>query len=227
MEDLVEALIGFIHAHAMWAILIIGLIAFAESLLIIGMFIPATALMIAVGALVGTGALDPWSVLISAILGAILGDLVSYEIGRRLGPGVIHRPFLRRYRDSVAAARLFFMRYGTATVFIGRFLGPLRATAPLVAGMLAMNGKRFQFANVTSAVVWAPVMMAPGWLAARGVSSASGAMIEKVVLILAGIVTLGGFGAILAGHLHGRRRRARRNLRRQLRLAAEQSMPAA
>lgn len=225
MEHLVENLIAFIHAHAMWAIIIIGLIAFAESLLIVGMFIPATAIMIAVGALVGGGALDPWAVLASAIVGAILGDLVSYEVGRRLGPGVIHRPMLRRYRDSVAAARLFFMRYGTATVFVGRFLGPLRATAPLVAGMLAMNGRRFQFANVTSAIVWAPAMMAPGWLAARGMSSASGALIEHIILVLAGLVTLGGFGVVIAGHFHSRRRRARRDQRRRLRQAAEQPAP--
>src|SRR6516225_4469375 len=98
-----------------------------------------------------------------AILGAILGDIVSYALGRLTGPRVVYKWPLSRHRHGVARARLFFRRYGLSAVFFGRFLGPIRCTVPLVAGMMAMDQRRFQAANVLSAVVWAPILFAPGW----------------------------------------------------------------
>ena len=56
----------------------------------------------------------------------------------------------------------FFARWGVLGVFLGRFLGPLRATVPLVAGMGGMPVWRFQIANVTSAVLWAAGLLVPG-----------------------------------------------------------------
>ena len=53
-------------------------------------------------------------------------------------------------------------RWGAAGVFLGRFLGPLRATVPLVAGLAAMPALPFQAANWSSAVVWSFVVLAPG-----------------------------------------------------------------
>jgi membrane protein DedA with SNARE-associated domain len=114
--------------------------------------------------------LDPLPILFCAIVGAIAGDIVCYAIGAALGIRLMHRPALRPYRTSVARARLFFRRYGFAAVFLGRFFGPLRCTLPLVAGMMRMTQRKFQAANVLSAIVWAPAMLTPGYLAARGLA---------------------------------------------------------
>jgi membrane protein DedA with SNARE-associated domain len=65
-------------------------------------------------------------------------------------------------------ARLFFRRYGFAAVFFGRFFGPIRATVPVTAGMMGMSAGRFQVANILSALIWAPAILGPGWLMARG-----------------------------------------------------------
>ena len=62
----------------------------------------------------------------------------------------------------MARARLFFYRYGFASVLIGRFLGPIRSTIPTVAGVMGMAHGRFQLANVSSAILWMPLMLAPG-----------------------------------------------------------------
>ncbi|GLK73993.1 DedA family protein [Ancylobacter dichloromethanicus] len=168
MEALSADVVAFLHSHEYLIPLFIGLIAFGESLVIVGLIIPATALMLAIGGLVGTGIVSPVPVIGGAIVGAVLGDIVSYWLGRWLGPRVVHRPPLLRYREQVAQARLFFRRFGFASIFVGRFFGPVRATMPLVAGMMRMDQRRFQFANVSSAIVWAPVMLAPGWLAGKG-----------------------------------------------------------
>ena len=72
MDELIPRATDVIAQHGMWAGPIIGLLAFGESLAIVGLFIPATALMIATGGLIGTGVLPPLPVLLCAMGGAIL-----------------------------------------------------------------------------------------------------------------------------------------------------------
>jgi membrane protein DedA with SNARE-associated domain len=74
-----------------------------------------------------------------------------------------------KHRTPLARARLFFRKYGVASIYLCRFMGPVRAFVPLIAGVTAMPHRRFQIANVGSALVWVPVMLAPGYLAAKGV----------------------------------------------------------
>ena len=85
----------------------------------------------------------------------------------------------------MARARLFFYRYGFASVLIGRFLGPIRSTIPTVAGVMGMAHGRFQLANVSSAILWMPLMLAPGYVTARSLGSAENAQ-QIAMLIGAG-----------------------------------------
>lgn len=181
-----------------------------ESLVLVGLMVPATALMLLIGGLVGGGVIAAVPVVAGAVVGAILGDIISYVIGRWAGTSIVYRWPLNRYKSGVAKARLFFRRYGFAAVFLGRFFGPLRSTVPLVAGMMSMDQARFQLANIASAIVWAPLMLAPGWAAARGASQ-FGAMTEAHWLGFAAIVTVLTLvaGAII-GWLMLRNRAARR-----------------
>lgn len=165
IDELLADILTLITEHAAIAGPIVGVLAFAESLIVIGMFVPAVALMIAVGGLIAAGVLDPVPVLVCAITGSVLGDWVSYLLGRRIGPSIYRRWPLRNHRPAIARARLFSRRYGFASVFIGRFFGPIRATIPLVAGVVQMNNRSFQIANVLSAVIWVPALLAPGYLA--------------------------------------------------------------
>ena len=189
MEAFFADLTQLLKDNQMWAGPIVGLISFGESLVIVGLLIPATAVMVVIGGLLGAGVVTPVPVLLGAVVGAVLGDIVSYFLGRWLGPSIVHKWPLNRYRHSVAKTRLFFRKYGFASVFIGRFLGPIRSTVPLVAGMMAMEQKRFQIANVLSACVWAPVMLAPGWLAGRGMMEFDG-LTEMHILGLIGLILL-------------------------------------
>jgi len=168
METIAADLAQLMQGHQYLVPFIVGVIAFGESLVLLGLLLPATALMLAIGGLIGSGMVEPIPVVGGAIAGAVAGDVVSYWLGRWVGPRVVHRWPLQGYRLQVAQARLFFRRFGFASVFFGRFLGPVRSTIPLVAGMMRMDQRRFQFANVASAIVWAPVMLAPGWVAAEG-----------------------------------------------------------
>lgn len=171
MEDLTSRITLFITEHGVWAGPIVGLLAFGESLAFVGLLIPATALMIAVGGLIGAGTIDPLPVMLWAMGGAIIGDWISFSIGRKIGPSAYRRWPLNRHRPVVARARLFFRRYGFIAVFFGRFLGPLRSTVPLVAGVMEMSRRRFQLANVASALLWVPVMFTPGYVTVKSLGS--------------------------------------------------------
>jgi membrane protein DedA with SNARE-associated domain len=97
----------------------------------------------------------------ACIAGAVLG----YWVARALGPAAVRRRVPRRHRRRYARAVLVFRRFGFAAVFVARFLSPLRAVAPIAAGVTRMPELRFQAANIASALVWAPLLLMPGWLA--------------------------------------------------------------
>ncbi len=154
--------VQFISTSEGWAGPLIAVLAFAESLVFFSLLVPFTAMIVASGALLASGTLDPWIILPWGILGASTGDAVSYWIGRYFGRRV-HRiwPF-KNDPELLERGHRFFMRWGVLSVFLGRFFGPLRAVVPLVAGMMEMQQTRFQIANVGSAIVWLPLLMLPG-----------------------------------------------------------------
>lgn len=168
MEAMLEPVAEFIRNNGAWAGVVLGLFIMMESMLIIGAFIPATPLLVLTGGLLATGVLDPVTVLTGCIIGAILGDGISFFIGRRYGTRILRHRRLRRYRRQFALTRLYCQRFGVASVYVGRFIGPLRAFVPAVLGTLRMPVRRFQTANVLSAIVWVFGALAPGYLTAKG-----------------------------------------------------------
>jgi membrane protein DedA with SNARE-associated domain len=159
MSDTVKLLVTFIAQHAEWAFPIMFITAFGESFVFLSLLFPGTALMVAAGLLVPDGTLPLFPLLAGSILGAVLGDSVSWQLGRRYGHLLDNRwPFTRR-PDLMIRGTAFFQKYGLASVFIGRFLGPLRATVPLVAGIAKMRPLPFWIANIASALIWAPAVM--------------------------------------------------------------------
>ena len=171
MQALIDQLVLFIQNNQAWAGFVIFLMTFGESLFVVGLFIPATVLLFATGTLMATGTLDSGTILIWGVIGAIVGDALSFWLGRWMGPKVLRHKHLNPYRRKVARARLFFYRYGFFAVLIARFLGPLRCFIPTVAGVMGMPELRFQLANIISAILWLPALLAPGYLATRGVEA--------------------------------------------------------
>lgn len=168
MDGFVDSVARFLVAHRGWAGPVIGLLVFLESLAVVGLLVPATTIVIMTGGFLASGLIDPAPVIFWSVAGAVAGDWVSYAVGYRIGPGAYRRWPLNRQRRSVAKARLFFHRFGFISVFFGRFIGPLRATVPLVAGVMQMDRKTFQAANVASALLWVLMLLTPGYFAARG-----------------------------------------------------------
>uniref|UniRef100_B0T9F3 SNARE associated Golgi protein n=1 Tax=Caulobacter sp. (strain K31) TaxID=366602 RepID=B0T9F3_CAUSK len=194
MDALLAGLSTFVSDHHAWAGVTLGLATFLESLVLIGAFIPATALMLVAGGLIATGALDAVSVLLWSSAGAVLGDAVSYALGARLGGSVLRGRLFVRHRRTIARTRLFARRYGVGSIFLGRFFGPLRAFVPVMAGMVRMKAHTFQIANVASALIWVAVLVAPGYLAAQGLSVLSTLPTDQLAPIGLAAVSLAAVG---------------------------------
>ena len=136
MGDLEQLVTDFITAHQAWAGPTVCALAFGESLAVIGFLLPATAALVLVGVLIGQDLLDFWLMAAWAIPGAALGDAVSFWIGRYFRDSIRGLWPFTRHKQSLDYGHRFFARWGVASVFLGRFLGPVRAVIPLVAGMM-------------------------------------------------------------------------------------------
>ncbi len=194
MEDLVQPTLAFISAHAGWAFAVIFVTAFGELFVFLSLLFPGTSLLIAAGALMATRTLPYFPVLAGAVLGATLGDTVSYWIGRRFGRALATMWPFTRNPELLPRGTRFFARYGGPSVFIGRFFGPLRAVIPLAAGVMQMPSDRFWIANVTSALVWAPMLIFVGDAVGKLGERLIGA--ENLVILVLGSVILFGIGGV-------------------------------
>jgi membrane protein DedA with SNARE-associated domain len=194
MEQLAQPLLDFIRAHSDWAAVIMFVAAFGESFAFLSLLFPGTTVLIAAGTLMSAGTLPYGPVLIGAVAGAVLGDSVSFWIGRRFG-GAIARlwPFSRN-PDLLPRGIRFFERHGGKSVFIGRFFGPIRAVIPLAAGIMRMPRIRFWFANVTSAIVWAPMLLLVGDAVGQAGDRLIGS--ANTVLLVFGGLTLFGIAGV-------------------------------
>lgn len=161
-HDSVQHITAFVRNHSEWAVPIVFVLAFAESLAFISLLVPAWGALVAIGALSGSAGIRFWPMWIAAALGAALGDWLSYWIGLKLEYSVQHIWPLSRHPDLIPRGEAFVKKWGALGIFIGRFFGPLRAAVPLVAGIFEMPYWRFQFANFSSAFVWAAVLLTIG-----------------------------------------------------------------
>ena len=162
-----QQILEFVKEHQTWAPLIVGLLAFGESLAIVSLFVPATFALVGVGALIGATNIEFWPVWVAAAIGASLGDWVSYWVGYKLENTAKRTWPLSYYPHLYDQGEIFFRRWGVWSIFLGRFFGPVRAIIPLIAGVFEMPQLQFQIANVTSAMVWAFVLLAPGFTALK------------------------------------------------------------
>jgi membrane protein DedA with SNARE-associated domain len=170
LEDQIQAVSGqiveFVRVHEAWAAPIVGALAFGESLAFISLLLPAWAVLVAIGALIGPSGINFWPIWVAGAVGAALGDWLSYWVGIKVGPAVAHMWPLSRNPGLIPRGERFVTRWGPLAIFIGRFSGPLRAAVPLVAGIFAMPYWRFQAANFVSAFVWVAMLLTLGDVAA-------------------------------------------------------------
>jgi undecaprenyl-diphosphatase len=192
-RGVVEPTLNFLAAHPDWVGVAVAVIAFAESLALVGLLVPGAVLMFAAGALVGGSHLPVVPILLWAMAGAIAGDGLSFYLGRRFRGELRRLPVIRRYPGAVNRAEALFHRHGGKSVVMGRFVGPVRPVIPAVVGMLGMPPGRFLLANLGSAVIWAPAYLLPGVVFGASLVLAlevMGRLVAWIVLAIGGFLLL-------------------------------------
>lgn len=185
MAESFQQLLAWVSANPGWAGMVVFLMAFAESLAIVGMMVPGVAILFAVGALIGSGALDFWQMVGWAVAGAVAGDGLSFWLGKTYQRQLTGIWPFSKHPIMLERGIRFFNKYGGKSVVIGRFFGPVRAVIPLVAGMMEMPAGRFLFANVLSALAWAPAYLLPGMAFGASLELASEVALRLVMLLVA------------------------------------------
>lgn len=188
MHNVISAVTSFVEAHHYWAYALVFLLATSEALPIIGAVVPASAIIVAISALVPVGAVKLAPLIVSAAAGAILGDGLSYWLGHHYHRQIVNYWPLKRYPGLILKGENFFQRHGGKSVIIARFTPGVRSVVPLVAGILRMPVARFYTMNVLSAALWAPSHILAGALI--GASLTLLGTIAGRLAFLAGILVL-------------------------------------
>ncbi|MCY7372543.1 MAG: VTT domain-containing protein [Spirochaetaceae bacterium] len=145
------------HLIRTFGLIGIMVIVFAESGLLVGVFLPGDSLLFTAGLLSATTDLLPplWVIIPAIVVAAIVGDQVGYVIGSRAGPKIFHRPDSRFFRkEFVDKAYSYFERYGGRTIVVARFVPIVRTFVPVIAGVSQMSYRTFVAYNVLGGTLW-------------------------------------------------------------------------
>ena len=165
MGDFITSVTSVVAHHPSLAILVAFIAAVVEAVAVLGCILPGTPVLMAVAGAAGMCGMSALPILAVAIIGAVIGDGISFWLGVRYSDRLRGMwPFSRR-PEMIASSERFFRRYGSVAVAVGRFVPVMRSTVPLVAGMSGMPRKTFIVANILSAFVWAPAHVIPARMA--------------------------------------------------------------
>lgn len=156
------SLLPSIQQWGIWGYWIFLLVAALESSTFVGIILPGSAIVVIAGLLSAQGFFDIGDMIWFVAMGAIMGDNISYYLGRHA-----HQFFKKENKifklSHVKKGELFFQKHGNKSVFLGRFIGPIRSIVPFIAGLSQMNYWTFLFWNVTSAFIWSATTLGIGY----------------------------------------------------------------
>jgi membrane-associated protein len=193
------------HGTAVYVVLFA--LVFCEFSFLPLFFLPGNPLIFACGAFYATGALNGWVLLPLLSLAALLGSLLSYQIGRALGRRATaqERPWLNP--NALRQARRLYERHGALTFLLSPFIAVVRTFAPFVAGMSAMRFRRYVAFVLPGVVLWVLLLMTAGYffghvpLVREHMSSIA---LLGVLLALAGLLLSFGWNYLSARRSKGR-----------------------
>lgn len=174
----------WLQIHPYFAGLITYFVSFLECLVMIGFLVPGTVFMTAIGTLIGIGILPFTPIVLWAIAGAITGDVLSFWIGSHYHQHTKDFWLFRRYPQLLQKGEAFFDKHGGKSIFFGRFIGPIRAILPFIAGMVRMPWRQFLIADIISAIAWAPVYMLPGILLGQASQQLPPEVASKLIIFV-------------------------------------------
>jgi membrane-associated protein len=141
-------------------------VVFAETGLFIGFFLPGDSLLFTAGLFCATGILQihPLLLVVLIIISAVLGNMVGYSFGKKVGVLLFKRKsgFLFR-QDHLIAANAFYIKYGKKTIILSRFLPIVRTFAPIIGGIVELEYYKFFIYSLVGAILWVSSLVLAGY----------------------------------------------------------------
>ncbi len=195
MSTIIAYLVELVSRAGHWSYVILFLGAMLECAGLLGLFIPGETLIVLGGFLASRHVLDLDMLILTVCIGAIVGDSLGYELGRQLGRDwlVRHGRWAGLNAERLDRVEQFFTRHGGKTVFIGRFIGFLRALTPFVAGASRMRYRRFLLYNALGAILWSAAFALLGygagasWRVAERWMGRASAMLGGMLVLVCGL----------------------------------------
>src|SRR5579871_2786914 len=130
-------------------------VVFAETGLLVGLFLPGDSLLFTVGVVAGAGELDIAQICLILMIASILGDQCGYFLGYRTGPRIFSRPDSLLFKQEyVKRTRAFYEKHGGKTLIYAKFVPIVRTFVPFMAGVGKMDYPRFLSFNIFGGVGW-------------------------------------------------------------------------
>jgi membrane-associated protein len=160
-------------------------IVFIETGLLVGFFLPGDSLLVTAGLFAARGDLNVIYLILGLSLAAIVGDTVGYNIGARTGPKLFSRPdsFLFN-RKHLISTKEFYERHGPFTIVIARFVPIIRTFAPVVAGIGAMEYRRFLAYNVVGGIGWVLVTVLGGYFLGQMIPNINDHLHKVIAIVI-------------------------------------------
>ncbi len=177
-------------------------IVFTETGLFAGFFLPGDSLLFVAGIYsdklanefipTGNDLLDLFVLMVLISIAGILGNFVGFWFGKKSGPFIYHRKdsffFKRKYLNQ---AHDFYEKHGGAAIIFARFLPIVRTFAPIIAGVVGMDKKKFAFYNVIGCVAWVAAMLCAGHFLQKIIYNQFGFDLKKhLEVIVIGIILI-------------------------------------
>ena len=187
MQALLE---HFVTQSTAYTLIAIALVAFLESLALVGLILPGTVMMAALGALIGSGEVNFWHAWMAGIVGCLLGDWISFWLGWRFKKPLYRWSFIRKNKALLNKTEHALHQHSMFTILVGRFVGPTRPVVPMVAGMLDLPVTKFIPPNILGCLLWPPFYFLPGILAGAAIDIPAGEQSGnfKWLLLLAAVL---------------------------------------
>jgi membrane-associated protein len=170
MDSIIEFFKHFIVAEKLinyGGLTLILIVVFIENGIFFGFFLPGDTLLLTAGALCATKVLDTsiYTLLTTILIAAITGNIAGYAFGKKMGDGLFRKKdtllFKKKY---VFAAEAFFNRYGGKALIMGRFLPVIRTFAPIFAGIVHLDYRKFISFNIAGGILWVFTMVLLGFI---------------------------------------------------------------
>jgi membrane protein DedA with SNARE-associated domain len=161
----------------------------------LGLPLPEEAVMVMGGYLVYKGITNLWITMVVGIAGAIIGDMLIFQLGRKWGEAAFMQPQLRRIfsKQGLERTEEYFKTHGDKTLFFARFISGFRAAAFLISGVLKMRTSRFLLIDFVAAAIYVPLFVYLGYYFGKDMDTALKltGKIHSLMLIVVPFMVLG------------------------------------